>query len=79
VNSTKESNSNQLSSTDLGAIIGGCAGGLVVITIVTIWLCIRRRRTKERRNAQFDIGPIQNRSSIHYNTNTGLNHHHQLA
>jgi hypothetical protein len=58
---------HELSSTDLGAIIGGCAGGLVVVITVTVLLCIRRRRAKERRNAKFDIGPIPNRSSIMIN------------
>lgn len=52
MDSTNEEQS-QLSSNDLGAIIGGCAGGLVVIIIVTVLICVRKRK---RRNRGFYAG-----------------------
>jgi hypothetical protein len=38
----------QLSSNDLGAIIGGCASGLVVIIIATVLVCVQKRKRKNR-------------------------------
>lgn len=52
MDSTNEEQS-QLSSNDLGAIIGGCAGGLVVIIIATVLICVRKRK---RRNRDFYAG-----------------------
>lgn len=45
--STANEDQSQLSSNDLGAIIGGCAGGFVAIIIATVFFCIRRRRRRD--------------------------------
>lgn len=44
---TTNGNQSQLSSNDLGAIIGGCASGLIVIIMATVFFCIRKRKTRD--------------------------------
>ncbi|KAI8366160.1 hypothetical protein BD560DRAFT_401330 [Blakeslea trispora] len=42
------SNKNDESTPDLGPIIGGCAGGFILLIILTVVLCIRRKNQKEK-------------------------------
>ncbi|RCI03585.1 hypothetical protein CU098_012376 [Rhizopus stolonifer] len=65
--STPVSNSdNSLSSVDLGAIIGGCSGGICVLVLIIFFLCIRKKNKKEN---EFIINNFARTSKTFYKDN----------
>jgi hypothetical protein len=45
-----------LSATDLGAIIGGCAGGLLLLSLFTAFCCIRRKKKRAKKEYELSRG-----------------------